>query len=294
MVFVGLHRARSVNMGRISLAWLIVTAVVCPASRAAASPPVAKVRPPDPVALLAPSNSDALSGALRGYLAHHMSPTLYEAAPDWGHTTRVANGLKWTGKQLPLHPHIHYSEKNDGDWRKVVVSTTNLPDTLVLEIRNIQQPGLDRVTFDIFLAFDAHVDYEHQRWESGIRLYAAGAKARLRIKAHLSCEASARLEPSGKLLPDAVIQLHVAKADVTYDNLVVEHVAGVGGEAAKLIGDSLVGGMRQWRPSLEKELLAKADAAVVKAGDTREVRIRLAQLFDVKKRPAVKDSATPR
>jgi hypothetical protein len=243
------------------------------------------------VTLLSPSNPDALSGALRGYFARHLPEPLYEAAPGWGHTTRVADGLKWTGKQLPLHPHIQYRDKNDGDWRRVVITATNLPDTLVFDLRNIQQLDLGRVTFDIYLAFDAQVDYEHQRWESGIRLYSTSAKARLRIKALLSCEASARLEPSGKLLPDAVVQLRVVKADLTYDTLVVEHIAGVGGEAAKLIGDSLKGGMHQWRPSLEKDLLAKADAAVVKAGDAKAMRIPLSQLFDAKVRVPVRDKA---
>ncbi len=64
-----------------------------------------------------------------------------------------------------------------------------------------------------------------------------------------------------------------------YDNLVVEHVAGVGGEAAKLIGDAVKKGLDQWHPSLERELLAKADAALVKAGDLKEVRVSLASLF---------------
>src|SRR5262249_21804050 len=158
MVVAGFHRARNVNMSRISLAWLMVIVVVCPSSVASAAAPIAKLPPPDPVALLSPSNPDALSGALRGYFAHHLPPTLYEAAPGWGHTTRVADGLKWTGKRLTLHPHIQYSEKNDGDWRKVVITATDLPDTLVFEIRNILQPNLGdlgRVTFDIFLAFDA-------------------------------------------------------------------------------------------------------------------------------------------
>jgi hypothetical protein len=80
------------------------------------------------------------------------------------------------------------------------------------------------------------------------------------------------------------------QAQVSYDNLVVEHIAGIGGEAAKLIGDGLKGGLHQWRPSLEKELLAKADAAIVKAADTKEVRVSLSQLFSGKKRLSLKGS----
>ncbi len=249
-----------------------------------------KLPPPNPVALLSPANPDVLAGALRGYLVHNLSPTLYEASPGWGHTTPVANGLHWTGKHVPLHPHVQYADKNDGDWRKVRINTDNLADTLLLDLRNVQRPEVGSVTFDVFVSLDARVDYEHQKWESGVRLYSGSAKAKLRVKALLSCEAMTRLEPGSQLLPDAVFRLHVTQVQVSYDNLVVEHIAGIGGEAAKLIGDGLKGGLHQWRPSLEKELLAKADAAIVKAADTKEVRVSLSLLFSGKKRSSLKGS----
>ncbi len=249
-----------------------------------------KLPPPNPVALLSPGNPDVLAGALRGHLVHNLPSTLYEASPGWGHTTRAANGLVWTGKHVPVHPHVQYSDKNDGDWRKVRITADNLADTLLLDLRNVQRPGPGRVTFDVFVSLDARVAYEHQKWESGVRLYSGGAKAKLRVKALLSCEATTRLESGSQLLPDAVFRLRVTQAQVSYDNLVVEHIAGIGGEAAKLIGDGLKGGLHQWRPSLEKELLAKADAAIVKAADTKEVRVSLSQLFSGKNRLSLKGS----
>jgi hypothetical protein len=247
---------------------------------------------PNPIALLSPANPDAFAGALRGYLVHNLPATLYEASPGWGHTATAPNGLHWTGRALPVHPHVQYAAKNDGDWRKVRVAGNNIADTLVLDIRNLEQPELGHISFDVILSMDCLVDYEHQKWESGIRLYSAGAKARLRVKALLSCEATTRLEQEKTLLPNAVFRLRVVNAKVSYDNLVVEHVAGVGGEAAKLIGDGLKGWLHQWKPSIEKELLEKADAAITKSGDTKEVRVSLTQLFGGKKRPATTSDHT--
>jgi hypothetical protein len=63
---------------------------------------------------------------------------------------------------------------------------------------------------------------------------------------------------------------------------VVEHIAGLGGEAAKLLGDAARGSIKQWRPSMEHELLAKANVAIVKAGDTKEVRVSLSKLLGKK------------
>ena len=114
----------------------------------------------------------------------------------------------------------------------------------------------------------------------GIRLWSAGVRARLRVKAHLECENIIRLEEKPKsFLPDIVFRLRVTKAKVGYDDLVVEHIAGIGGTAAKVLGETFHDAMNQWRPSIERKLLERASAAIVKAADTKEVRIGLSGLF---------------
>jgi hypothetical protein len=221
----------------------------------------------------------SLAGTFRALLVEHAPHVLYETWPGWGRTDRVARGLKWTGKH-PLRPDVTYKDKNDGTWRHLRATADNLADTLVFDIRHVRNPQPGRMTFDVFVSFDAHVEYEQQNWDSGTRLYSGSARARLRVKLLLACEATTRVEASGGLLPDAYFRLRVTRADLGYDNLVVEHVAGVGGEAAKVLGDTVKGGLREFRPALERDLLARADAAIVKAGDTKEVRLSLANLFN--------------
>jgi hypothetical protein len=209
---------------------------------------------------------------------------LYEYLPFWVHTTRVAIVVKLTGKALPLRPEVMYGDKNDGTWKKIRVTADNLADTLIFDLRNVKQIEPGRVGFDVFLSFDVRVEYQQQKWDAGVRLYDTSTQLRLRVKATLGCEVSGRLEDTGALLPDAVIQLRVVRSDLRYDNLVVEHVAGVGGEAAKVLGDTAKGGLREWYPSLERELLAKANAAIVKAGENKEVRVSLNKLLTNKLR----------
>jgi hypothetical protein len=96
----------------------------------------------------------------------------------------------------------------------------------------------------------------------------------------LRCEIASKLEKKPDVfLPDVVFSFRVLKAEVSYDDLVLEHVAGVGGELAKLLGEAAVSGARQWKPSLERILLAKAEAAVLKAGKSKEVRLGASRLF---------------
>jgi hypothetical protein len=230
------------------------------------------------LATLGGGSVDALAGSLRGFLVKAMPTSLYEDTRHWGLQKSVSE-VKWRGQGIHVHPEKINVMKNDGRWWKVRVVADRLPDTLVFDLRNahIVEPG--RMTFTAFISFDTNAEYDRQTWHSGRRTYSGSIRARLRIKLTLHCEATAQLDGSGGLLPDAVFRLRVLQAESGYDNLVVEHIAGVGGEAAKLIGDAAHGSIKQWRPSMEHDLLAKANAAIVKAGDTKEVRVSLSKLL---------------
>ena len=259
---------------------LLGLAAVCGALALAASGALRAVEEKPATPALTEREAHALAGTFRALLVEHAPRVLYEARPGWGHTARVARGLKWTGKHLPLHPETVYKDKNDGTWRHVRVTADNLADTLVFDLRNVRNPQPGRMTFDAFISFDAVVDYEQQDWDAGTRVYAGSVRARLRVKLLLGCEVVTKLQDTGALLPDATFRLRVTRADLRYDDFKAEHVAGVGGEAAKVLGDAVQGSLRAWRPSLEQDLLARANAAIVRAGDTKEVRVGLAHLFD--------------
>lgn len=268
---------RQSNLTWASLAVLI--AAGAPAQQA--PPPVKALEAGNVLAALGGGSIDALAGSLRGFLVKSMPSPLYEDTRHWGLQKTVPQ-IKWRGKGVHVHPEKIEVKKNDGRWWKVRVTAERLPDTLVFDLRDarVVEPG--RMTFTAFVSFDTHVDYDKQTWHSGRRTYSASIRARLRVKLTLHCEATARLDGNGGLLPDAVFRLRVLQAESGYDNFVVEHIAGLGGEAAKLLGDAARGSLKQWRPSMERELLARADAAIVKAGDTREVRVSLAKLLSKK------------
>jgi hypothetical protein len=215
---------------------------------------------------------------LRELLVRNLPSPLYEGSWGWGRTARVTTGIKRTGTGL----HAKKEDRNDGTWRKVRITAANVPSGLVLELRNLQHPEPGRTTFELFFALDARVEFEQQKWKAGVRLYSGSVRARLRIQLALDCELISRLEWQGRLSPDAVFRLHVERSHLTYRDLVVEHLAGVGGDAARLLGEALQRGIRHWHPSLERKLLAKANAAIEKAADTKEIRIGLGALLQQK------------
>jgi hypothetical protein len=226
-----------------------------------------------------PAPTAELAANLRGLLLESLPTPLYEDTSHWGQQRLVAGRARWRGKGTNIHPEVEQVLKNDGRWWKVRVTASRPASTLALDVRDVQKPEPGRLLFTAFLATDADVAFERQTWKQGVRFYSGSARARLRVKLALRCEAVTRIETSGKLLPEAVFRLRVLQADLTYDHLVVEHIAGVGGDAAKVLGEALHATVRGLRPSLERNLLAKANAAVVKAGDTKEVRVSLLSLL---------------
>lgn len=216
----------------------------------------------------------SLAAALRPLLISAMPPVLYEKEHDWGRTADTLSGLHWHG----IRPRVTKSPRNHGAWRKMRVSAVDLPRTLELQLSDLRNVTADRQTFKVFLAFQTNVDYEQQNWEHGVRLYSSSVEARLRIKLALECESTLRVEEAGTLLPDLVFRLRVIKSDVSYDNLVVEHIAGIGGSGARLLGEAVRSSLKQLKPSLERDLLERANHAIVRAADTREVRLGLSGL----------------
>jgi len=256
--------------------------LLAPVAHAQPAPPPAKTfRAGNVLAALGGGSTDALAGSLRGFLLKSMPAPLYEDTHHWG-LQKPVREIKWRGTGFHVHPEKREVMKNDGRWWKVRVTGERLPDTLIFDLRDARQTEPGRMTFTAFASFDAHVDYDKQIWHSGKRTYSSSLRARLRVRLTLHCEATARLDGSGGLLPDAVFRLRVLQAESGFDNFVVEHIAGLGGEAAKLLGDAARGSLKQWRPAMERELLAKTNAAIVKAGDTKEVRISLSKLLSHK------------
>ncbi len=222
---------------------------------------------------------ETLAAGLKPLLSDALPAVLYEKATNWGHQAPAPDGLRWHG----LRAEVVKTPKNDGKWRKIRVTTHDLPRTLVLNVTDFQPVDDDRQTFKVYLAFEAGVEYEHQNWDLGVRVWSGSVRARLQLKLALECENTLRVEKKkNALLPDLVFRLRVTKADISYENLVVEHINGVGGSAARIIGEALRTSLRRWQPSLERDLLARADAAIVKAADTREVPLGLGALVKKK------------
>jgi hypothetical protein len=207
-----------------------------------------------------------------------MPDPLYEDTSKWNQQRKNARGQM----------------KNDGRWLKYRITSRNLRDGMELKIEDVKKEA-SRSTFTVKIAFDAYVELERQTWKMGLRLYSGSTRARFRIYLTLSCELTSRVVKSKAWLPDVIFRLRVVNSQFRHDNVVVEHTAGVGGDMARLLGEMMRSLIKAAKPSLERDLANKVNAAVVKAGDTKEVRISLADFLSGKKLmpPAKKPAPVP-
>jgi len=260
-------------MHRPLIAFVVLAVLAVPAWGA----PLVPVPPPMP--------ADYLVGLLRKLLLANLPDPLIEKEFNWGAMKEVAVGVKWK-RDARLLPRAEVQRKlhNDGVWRRVKV-TADAPDkTLQLGIDDLHVPEEGKLTFMLHVALPVHLYFEQQIWKAGERLYSGSTRARCRVGLHLNVESVSRLEPNPKsFFPDVVFRVRVTDARLTYDNLVVEHTLGVGGDAAKMLGDALLDAIKQWKPSLEGDLLIKANKAIINAGDTKEVRISISKLLQGQK-----------
>lgn len=221
-----------------------------------------------------------LSRTLRKLIVGFLPNPLLEDAKHWGGQKEVANGVTWKRKRLLLKPTIQKKMKNHGQWWKVKVEAVQANQTLRVDLRNMHRPKKDHLTFTAHVAMLTRTHYDRQHWRAGVRTYSGSVRARAVVRLTLHCEATTRVvRAPDKLLPDVFFRLRVTKANLSYDNITVEHVPGLGGEAAEILGRMFYKAVHKWKPSLERNMIEKANAAIVKAGDTKDIKLSLGNLM---------------
>lgn len=229
-----------------------------------------------------PTAAEELASIARTMLLAAMPTPLVDQGQNWGQQRMVPNGIRWEREGLLLKPHTVEKLKNDGIWRKIRIDADNPEQNLMIQVSNVQKPGKGRMTFDMVASLKTNIKFEQQVWKSGVRLYSGETRARCRPILTLKCESITKVVKTKSLLPDVTFRMRVLDAKLTYDQFVVEHTLGVGGDAAKILGDAAHDLLNQIKPSIERKMLEKANQSIIKAGDTKEVKLGLGKLLDGK------------
>ena len=256
-------------LGRTSLAFVVL---MLGCAMTAAAPPAST------------HDTKELASSLRKLLLANLPDPLVEANMGWDTQRDIAIGVQWEKKGLIRYrPSVMHDVKNDGHWQKVHIHAKDPAKTLTLDVSNIRVPEVGKTLFDARIGLDTKIVYEQQMWTGGKRLYAGESHARARAELDCLVEVTDRVDfKPGSVLPTVSFRVRVVEAKLSYRDLVVEHTAGLDGAAAKLVGKGLLELLKKVQPNTERDILAKANAAIVKAADTKEVRVEFDKLLQGK------------
>jgi hypothetical protein len=201
-----------------------------------------------------------LAAQLKDLFLTVLPDPLFEDLSHWGRQERNLRGQM----------------KNDGRWWKLRMEGRQFPNGLSVRVEDLQPGGKNRQTFSLYIDLMTNIVSDRQTWLRGVRLYSGSTRARVKLSLSLACEIVTRLETAkGATLPEMVFRFRVINSFLHYDDLVVEHTAGVGGDTAKYLGELVMSILKQVKPSLERKLFERANATILKAGDSKEIRIGL-------------------
>jgi hypothetical protein len=233
-----------------------------------------------PEAKTDPKEAEAVAKMLRDLVQKNLPDPLTKGSEKWGHQetlmVRYREGfLKWSA---PVE-----EKRNDGLWRRFDVRIPD-PKGIKLEVTELTHPEPERTDITITSTCErVDIHFEHQLWRNGRRLYAGETRAHCKAGIVLKAEVVTKTEfKKGELIPEVTIKFKATEAKLSYENVVVEKTAGIDGPAAALLGDLVLKTIKAVTPDLEKDLLEKANAAIVKAAGEREFKVTLGKVTEVK------------
>lgn len=227
-----------------------------------------------------PEEVAAISKLMRDMTLQHMPDPLVKANDGWGKQKEFVVGKVMLRNPNKFGPEVPRELFNDGLWRRFTVTARDPADTLGIGITELVRPEADKMLVTINVAMDINFRMEQQLWVRGRQLYSGETRGHCTGAVQLKAVVTHKSEfKPGALLPDIALKVTTTEAKLFYDKIVIDHTAGLDGDDAKKVGDLVVDLVKSVKPELEKELLEKANAAIVKAAGTKEVKLQLDKLM---------------
>jgi hypothetical protein len=243
---------------------------------------------PEPLPLKAPKMLDqpkpeevaAITKLMRKMALQKMPDPLVKANDGWGKQKEYAMGRVMLRNVNRLPPEAPRVVVNDGLWRRFTVSARDPEKTLAIGITELVRPTPDKMLVMINVAMDINFRMEQQLWKRGHMLYSGETRGHCKSAVQLKATVVHKTEfKPGSFVPDVALKITTTDAKLFYDKLVIDHTAGIDGPDAQALADAVIDLVKSVMPNLERDLIEKGNAAIVKAAGTREVRLELDKLM---------------
>ena len=242
-------------------------------------PQAAPLKAPKSIDQPKPEEAVAVAKLMRDMALQKMPDPLVKSNHEWGKQKEYALGkvMLRDPKRLPEAPRELF---NDGLWRRFTVTARDPADTLAITIPEFTRPEENKLLVTVDVAMDINFRMEQQLWKRGLQLYSGETRGHCRgaVRLKVAVAHTTEFKP-GSFLPEVVLKITTTEAKIFYEKVLIDHTAGLDGEDAKKVGDLVVDLVKSVKPDLERQLLEKGNAAILKAAGTKEVRVKLDKLL---------------
>lgn len=245
-------------------------------------PPAPKIALKAPKDIPQPTAEEAagIAKLMREMALQKMPDPLVTTNDGWGKQKEFAVG-KVMLRDPKKFPDAPKEVVNDGLWRRFTVAPRDPDKTFAVGFAEMVRPTREHLNVTLNVAMDINFRMEQQLWVRGRQLYSGETRGHCKSAVQLKATVQHKTEfKPGSLLPEVALKITTTEAKIFYDALTIDHTAGfdLHGEDAKKAGDLVIDLVKAVKPDLERQLLEKGNAAIVKAAGTKEIKLQLDKL----------------
>jgi hypothetical protein len=227
-----------------------------------------------------PEEAEAIAKLMREMALKKMPEPLLKSNDGWGHQKEFAVGRVMLRNPNRVAPELPRELFNDGLWRRFTVSAREPEKSLAVGFTEMVRPAPDKMNVTITVAMDINFRMEQQLWVRGRQLYSGETRGHCKTACQLKANVMQKnVQKPGSFIPDVMLTVTTTEAKLFYDKLVIDHTAGLDGEAAQKVSELVIDLVKKIMPDLEKQLLDKGGEAIVKAAGTKEIKLELDKLM---------------
>jgi len=163
----------------------------------------------------------------------------------------------------------------------MVVNVNDPAKNLTLEMKDLESPEAGKLTFSAAVrASDLNLKSSSRCGSSACGSSRTRRGPPQKPRVHLDCEVSQRLETKpGVTFPEMVLTFKGRQGGSVLRGFADRAHARPRRRRREAIGDATHKLLKQIKPSLERDLVEKANAAIVKAASDKEVRVGFSSLM---------------
>lgn len=204
-----------------------------------------------------------------GKLIRQNLPPTYEDDRKWGNQQEVWDGIELRREGLRIETKRKKKMVNSGTWTRYAISFVDPDNNLHIQFQRLETLPDGRIAFAITVDCALDIFGRLSQWVRDVQVISISANADAACRLTLAGTVQMQMNPL-KLPPDISIDPNVDTAHVELTYYRVRRVSQIGGDFAKLLGNSLRGVIDEKLEEMNGKLVHQINDQLAKHSDQLE------------------------